>query len=100
MPAVRQLAEADLSEAQRIMRTAFGTFLGAPDPDTFWTDFDYIYGRHAAPHIRSFAVDDADGGQPIPRSGAALASTCRDRPMAGFRRRWHMILLTPDRSVP
>jgi GNAT superfamily N-acetyltransferase len=62
MAAVRPLTEADLSEAQRIMRTAFGTFLGAPDVDAFWTDFDYIYGRHGAPHIRSFAVDDADGG--------------------------------------
>ena len=61
MAAVRPLAEADLSEAQRIMRTAFGTFLGAPDVDAFWTDFDYIYGRHGAPHIRSFAIDDADG---------------------------------------
>jgi RimJ/RimL family protein N-acetyltransferase len=61
MATVRPLAEADLAQAQRIMRTAFGTFLGAPDLDTFWTDFDYIYGRHSAPHIRSFAIDDEDG---------------------------------------
>jgi RimJ/RimL family protein N-acetyltransferase len=61
MATVRPLAEADLAQAQRIMRTAFGTFLGAPDLDTFWTDFDYIYGRHGAPHTRSFAIDGEDG---------------------------------------
>jgi RimJ/RimL family protein N-acetyltransferase len=61
MATVRPLAEADLAQAQRIMRTAFGTFLGASDLDTFWTDFDYIYGRHGAPHVRSFAIDDEDG---------------------------------------
>ena len=60
MPDFRPLAEADLPQAQRIVRTAFGTFFGAPDLDTFWTDFDYIYARHGAEHIASFAID-ADG---------------------------------------
>ena len=60
MAAVRPLSEADLPEAQRIVRTAFGTFLGAPDLDNFWTDFDFIYGRHGAEHVASFAID-ADG---------------------------------------
>ena len=46
--------------AQRIVRRAFGTFLGAPDPDSFWTDFDYVYGRFGAEHVRAFAAD-ADG---------------------------------------
>jgi hypothetical protein len=40
MADVRPLTERDLSEAQRIVRRAFGTFLGAPDLDNFWTDFD------------------------------------------------------------
>jgi len=53
----RPLAERDLPEAQRIVRHAFGTFLGAPDLDTFWTDFDYVYGRHGAEHTVSFAAD-------------------------------------------
>ncbi|HTW51890.1 MAG TPA: GNAT family N-acetyltransferase [Stellaceae bacterium] len=57
MAGARPLVEADLKEAQRIMRTAFGTFLGAPDLDNFWTDFDYIYGRHGAEHTKSFAID-------------------------------------------
>ena len=33
MPAVRPLEERDLPEAQRIVRRAFGTFLGAPELD-------------------------------------------------------------------
>src|SRR5216683_7957213 len=57
MATVRPLTVADLPQAQRIVRTAFGTFLGAPDPDNFWTDFDYIYSRHGAEHIASFAID-------------------------------------------
>lgn len=56
----RPLAEADLPEAQRIIRHAFGTFLGAPDLDTFWQDFDYVYGRFGCEHTRAFAAD-ADG---------------------------------------
>lgn len=51
------MTEKDLPEAQRIVRTAFGTFLGAPDLDNFWTDFDYVYGRHGAEHVASFAAD-------------------------------------------
>src|SRR5271154_4535741 len=54
---VRPLTRADLPEAQRILRRAFGTFLGAPDLDNFWTDFDYVYGRFGAEHIASFAAE-------------------------------------------
>ena len=57
MAEVRPLTESDLSGAQRIVRRAFGTFLGAPDLDNFWTDFDYVYGRHGAEHTASFAAD-------------------------------------------
>ena len=57
MADVRPLTEHDLSEAQRIVRRAFGTFLGVADLDNFWTDLDYVYGRHAAEHTASFAAD-------------------------------------------
>jgi len=57
MVTVRPLAASDLAEGQRIVRRAFGTFLGAPDPDDFWTDFDYVYGRHGAEHVVSFAAE-------------------------------------------
>ena len=56
MADVRPLTEHDLSEAQRIVRRAFGTFLGVADLNNFWTDFDYVYGRHGAEHTASFAA--------------------------------------------
>jgi GNAT superfamily N-acetyltransferase len=57
MPEIRPLTEADLPQAQCIVRVAFGTFLGAPDPENFWLDFDYVVGRHGAEHVASFAAD-------------------------------------------
>jgi GNAT superfamily N-acetyltransferase len=40
----------DLVEARRIFRVAFGTFLGAPDPENFWADREYVFTRwHADP---------------------------------------------------
>ena len=53
----RPLAERDLPAAQRIVRRAFGAFLGAPDLATFWTDFDYVYGRFGAEHTAAFAAE-------------------------------------------
>jgi predicted N-acetyltransferase YhbS len=58
MLTVRPLAEADIAEAQRIIRVAFGTFLGAPDPETFWSDLDYARGRFGAEHVASFAAEE------------------------------------------
>jgi predicted N-acetyltransferase YhbS len=57
MASVRPLAERELSEAQRIVRRAFGTFMGVQDLDNFWTDFDYVYGRFGAEHTASFAAE-------------------------------------------
>src|SRR5229473_2578943 len=54
---IRPLTEADLPAARRIARTAFGTFLGAPDPENFWADRDLVYGRFAAEHVESFAAE-------------------------------------------
>lgn len=45
---IRPLQEADLAEADRIMRLAFGTFLGLPDPMAFMGDADYVRTRWAA----------------------------------------------------
>ena len=53
---VSKLDEKDLPEAARIVRLAFGTFRGAPDPDTFWADRDYVYGRQHAAHVASFGA--------------------------------------------
>ena len=59
MADIRPVAERDLPEVQRIIRLAFGTFLGAPDPETFWLDRDYAYGRFGAQHTASFAAEEA-----------------------------------------
>jgi GNAT superfamily N-acetyltransferase len=58
MPDIRPLTERDLLEARRIVRVAFGTFLGVRDLDNFWTDHDYVFGRHGAEHVASFAADE------------------------------------------
>jgi GNAT superfamily N-acetyltransferase len=59
-PAVIKLREQDLPEAERILRVAFGTFIGVPEPETFWADRDYVYGRQCAPHVAAFGavIDD------------------------------------------
>jgi GNAT superfamily N-acetyltransferase len=58
-PVVGALAGSDLPEAQRIFRLAFGTFLGAPDPDNFWADRDYLRGRWRASHVAAFGAKSA-----------------------------------------
>lgn len=45
---LRQLTESDLSEADRIFRVAFGTFIGVPDPSRFGGDADYVRTRWLA----------------------------------------------------
>ncbi len=42
---VRQLNERDLTDADRVFRVAFGTFIGVPDPARFGGDADYIRTR-------------------------------------------------------
>jgi predicted N-acetyltransferase YhbS len=59
MVEIRPLAEHDVPEAQRIIRVAFGTFFGVPDPESFWTDLDYAKGRFEAENTASFAAEDA-----------------------------------------
>jgi len=47
---VRPLVESDLPEADRIVRVAFGTFLGMPDPSRFMGDAAFAHTRwHADP---------------------------------------------------
>lgn len=42
---IRPLTESDLSEANRIVRVAFGTFLNLPDPSRFMDTTDYVRTR-------------------------------------------------------
>jgi GNAT superfamily N-acetyltransferase len=45
---VRPLVESDLDAADRIFRVAFGTFLGAPEPERFGGDGDFVRTRWRA----------------------------------------------------
>jgi GNAT superfamily N-acetyltransferase len=54
---IRPLIERDLPVARRIVCSSFGTFLGAPDPENFWADRDYIYGRFAGEHVAGFGAE-------------------------------------------
>jgi len=55
--AVRPLRETDLPAADRIMRLAFGTFLGRPDPLTTFGDVDYVYTRWRADPAAAFGAE-------------------------------------------
>lgn len=54
---VRSLTPPDLPEADRIIRLAFGTFLGAPEPDQFWTDLAYARTRWPADPTAGFGAE-------------------------------------------
>ena len=60
---VRRLREDELDEADRIMRLAFGTFLGLPNPMDFMGDADYFRTRWAAePRLGSRGGDGRGPG--------------------------------------
>jgi len=54
---IRPLTAQDLSEAGRIIRLAFGTFLGAPEPEHFWADMDYASTRWYADSTAAFGAE-------------------------------------------
>ncbi|MFC8668802.1 GNAT family N-acetyltransferase [Streptomyces sp. NPDC057199] len=56
---IRPLAEADLDRADEIFRIAFGRFLGAPEPKTFFGTADYVRTRWAADPQAAFAATAA-----------------------------------------
>jgi N-acetylglutamate synthase-like GNAT family acetyltransferase len=45
---IRHMQQRDIPEADRIMRLAFGTFLGLPNPLSFMGDADYVKTRYKA----------------------------------------------------
>jgi GNAT superfamily N-acetyltransferase len=53
---IRPLTEADLVDADRVFRVAFGTFLGAPDPRQFFGDAEFVRTRWHADHHAAFAA--------------------------------------------
>jgi GNAT superfamily N-acetyltransferase len=59
---VRPLQENDLSDADLIVRLAFGTFLGVPDPKTFMGDADYVRTRWRTDPSSAFGAFGAESG--------------------------------------
>ena len=55
--AVRPLREDELGEADRIVRLAFGTFLGLPDPLAFMGDAGFVRTRWRADPAAAFAAE-------------------------------------------
>src|SRR5690242_12500767 len=58
--AVRPLRESELPAADRIMRVAFGTFLGMPEPSSFMGDAAFVPPRWRSNPKSAFAAE-ADG---------------------------------------
>lgn len=54
---IRPLQERDLAEADRILRLAFGTFLGLSDPATMFGDSDIAHTRFAAAPDSALAAE-------------------------------------------
>ncbi len=57
---IRPMVPADVAEAERITRIAFGTFFGVPDPTKFRGDGEAVSGRHHANPHGAF-VGELDG---------------------------------------
>jgi GNAT superfamily N-acetyltransferase len=60
---VGPLKAGELKEADRIVRLAFGTFLGMPDPMAFMEDRDFLGPRLRAKNVKALAA--RDGGRLI-----------------------------------
>jgi GNAT superfamily N-acetyltransferase len=54
---IRALTQRDLSAADRIISAAFGTFLGAPQPENFWADLAYAATRWPADPTAAFGAE-------------------------------------------
>ncbi len=80
---VRQLTEADLEEADRIFRVAFGTFLGAAEPERFFGDSDSLRTRWRANPAGGLAA--WAGGR---LAGSNYATSWGSVGFSGTRPRW------------
>ena len=54
---IRPLTKKDLPEADRIMRLAFGTFLGVPEPEKFGEGADHVRTRWVADPTSAFGAE-------------------------------------------
>ena len=58
---IRPMNENDLEESDKIMRLAFGTFLGLPEPIKFMGDADYVRTRYKADPSAALIATTHDG---------------------------------------
>lgn len=54
---IRPMQTGDLGAADAVMRTAFGTFLGVPDPRRMFGDAEYVRPRYAADPSSAFTAE-------------------------------------------
>lgn len=54
---IRHMAEEDLQEADRVIRLAFGTFMGHDDPENYRSDARYANPRYSADPSASFVAE-------------------------------------------
>jgi hypothetical protein len=57
---IRPLRENDLSDADRIFRLAFGTFIGLPDPMKFAGDADFVRTRWLVDPAATLGAESAN----------------------------------------
>ena len=53
---IRPMNEADIASADEVMRVAFGTFLGLPEPATFMGDASYVSNRFRSDPASAFTA--------------------------------------------
>ena len=76
------MREAELPAVTDIFRLAFGTFLGVPDPQTFWADRDYTGTRWRRPiPTRGSGGRSANGL----RAGSNFAANCGEASRSSAR---------------
>lgn len=66
---IRPMQERDLATADRVMRLAFGTFLGLPEPTDFLGDASYVHTRWLADPSAAFVAEA--GGELVGSNFAA-----------------------------
>jgi hypothetical protein len=76
---IRPLTEADLADADRVFRVAFGTFAGVPEPRKFFGDAEFVRTRWHADNDAAFAAV---------REGRLVGARARPGRIRG--RRWQL----------
>jgi hypothetical protein len=59
---VGPLKQSELEEAERIVKLAFGTFLGLPNPLDFMGDRNFMVPRWRSTHVKVIAAREARAG--------------------------------------